>query len=147
MHYPHFMEVHLADDNCQTMMNIDNIVGFANTDNNGAGLIIKTVDKGGWYVAESYDELIALMIEAGTCFVKKDPRIDYHPITWAELTEMVGEPVWAENQQKWFLVAQYDEESKEITLRGATTELYKSTVVYTEQMLIAKPLYRMKVFS
>ena len=56
---------------------------------------------------------------------------------------MIGEPVWGENQQKWFLVAQYDEDSEEVTLRSSEMELWKS-FPYTERTLIAKPLYRMK---
>ena len=147
MIYPHFIEIDEVQPGMdrqiiKTSVNIDQIVKIQ-----GPCIYLTNSERNCIVADESYDEILALMVEAGTCFVKKDPRIDYHPITWAELTEMVGEPVWAENQQKWFLVAQYDEESKEITLRGATTELYKSTIAYTEQMLIAKPLYRMKVFS
>ena len=135
MIYPHFIELHSNETDRPICVNLDFCAEFYDRTFNGLD------------VQESYEEIKALVIEAGCSFVKKDPRIDYHPITWAELTEMIGEPVWGENQQKWFLVAQYDEESKEITLRGATVELYKSAFTYTEQMLIAKPLYRIKVFS
>lgn len=132
MIYPHFIELHSSETDRPICVNLDFCAEFYDRTFNGLD------------VQESYEEIKALVIEAGCSFVKKDPRVNTKPIQWEELKEMIGEPVWGENQQKWFLVAQYDEEGMEITLRGATMELYRSSVTYTEQMLIAKPLYRMK---
>lgn len=131
MIYPHFIELHSSETDRPICVNLDFCAEFYDRTFNGMD------------VQESYEEIKALVIEAGCNFVKKDPRVSTKPIQWEELKEMIGEPVWGENQQKWFLVAQYDEECGEVTLRSSEMELWKS-FPYTERTLIAKPLYRMK---
>lgn len=137
--YPKFIELHLADDDCLVSFNVENIVGFANTDNNGAGYAIRTSDKGGWYVKESYDEVKKLITDCGCLIHKEDPRLDItHQLTMDDLKRMIGEPVWNSNDRCWMLVSED---------RGmAVYMLYNAGngADWDEDMLIHFPLYRMR---
>lgn len=142
--YPHLIEVHLADDDCAVTLNIDHILGISDTNNNGAGYVIKTSDKGGWYVRETYDEIKALLRDSGCHIQKRDPRLELtKALTIDDLKDMIGEPVWNSNNGQWYLVESYkpDDTLPLILIQAADVHIE----CFTEKDLIAKPLYRMKV--
>ena len=142
---PHFIEVHLADDDCSVSLNLEHIIGISDTDNNGSGYAIKTSDRGGWYVRESYADIKALIQKAGCQITKADPRLDTsHPIPWEDLVklEMLGQPVFNSNTRKWMLVIDsagpYTHDW--ITLLNTAGGLEH----WNEHDVQARPLYRMR---
>lgn len=143
--YPKFIEVHLADDDCLVSINIDNIISISNTDNHGAGYVIKTSDRGGWYVRESYDELKQLIEDAGCLIHKADPRLDDKPMDWDDFAwQQKGEIFWNDNTRDWFKfdgIVELKDGTKWLGFLGFDGLLYE---VYPDD-LKAKPMYRMKV--
>ena len=131
-----FIELHAKDDKALLSINIENIVGFGVDD---GAVVIRTIDKGGWFIAESYDELKALITDCGCLIHKADPRLDMtHPLTLDDLRDMVGEPVWNSNIDVWMLVKDVsDTWVKMLWTSGNISE-------YTEDELIAYPVYRMR---
>ena len=134
--YPKFIELHAKDDKAVLLINIENIVGFGVDDGT---VVIRTIDKGGWFIAESYDELKALITDCGCLIHKADPRLDMtHPLTLDDLRDMVGEPVWNSNIDVWMLVKDVsDTWVKMLWTSGNISE-------YTEDELISYPVYRMR---
>ena len=140
--YPHFIELHLAEDGCAVSLNIDNIVGFRNTDNNGAGYTIKTADDGGWYVKESYEDIKRLISDSGALIAKADPRLEALTISWDTLTtvEMIGEPVYNSNSRRWMLVIDSANDGTWVELINHAGGHEK----WGEHELRKYPLYRMR---
>ena len=97
--YTKFIEVHDKDTDMLLSFNADKITVFGDQ-------IIDT-DREGFEVAESYDELKKLIEDCGCLIHRKHPRLDLeHPLTWDDLCrlEMIGEPVWNSNSQRWMLI-------------------------------------------
>ena len=128
---PKFIEVHAGE--IFTSINIDHIIWFR--DHNLALLDVDNL----YIVTETYDELKALILDAGYFIQQTDPRLDAEkPLTLDDLKDMVGEPVWDSNLRKWWLVSAWDENF--VVLRDSEA----GVAVYIGDKLIAKPLYRMK---
>ena len=130
-----FIELHAKDDKALLSINIENIVGFGVDD--GAA-VIRTIDKGGWFVAESYEEIKQLIHDVGVLIHKPDPRLNLtKPLTMDDLREMIGEPVWNSNALKWGLLTKQD---------GSYFLLYPTGQMwlFTVNDLIKFPLYRMR---
>lgn len=136
--YPHLIEVHhryLGDgDKTKCTVNIDHIVCFE-------GSVIYTNQKENpmILVAESYDELKALIHDAGCIIAKKDPRLDDSPLTMEQLQKMIGEPVWNSNSRKWYIIHSV---GNTVAMANPSEQ---SMLVYIKSDLSKYPLYRMKV--
>lgn len=103
--YPRFVEVHEAeDDQSEISVNVDNIINF-HVDEDGE-TIIEVTDGSFYRIAESYDELKALITETGCLIHKADPRLERTPVSWDDLCrmEMIGEPVFNSNTRRWMLL-------------------------------------------
>ena len=134
-----FIELHAKDDKALLSINIENIVGFGVDD--GAA-VIRTIDKGGWFVAESYEEIKQLIHDAGVLIHKADPRLDMTtPLTMEDLRDMEGEPVWNSNTGIWYLVHRCVNNEKTIIWAVLPDGQFK---VMTADDLIKFPLYRMR---
>jgi len=94
-------------------------------------------------VIESYDEIKQLIKDAGVLIHKADPRLDVtHPLTMADLKEMIGEPVWNSNSLKWMIMQAFvDSDHPAIWLVKPDSQLYAMTA----EDLTKYPLYRMKL--
>lgn len=92
-------------------------------------------------VLESYDEIKQLIKESGILIHKADPRLDTsHPLTYDEMREMPGQPVWHSNTDQWALIAEDPMYADRITVThsdGTVTNISREDT-------IAKPWYRMK---
>ena len=135
--YPKFIEVHQQGK--RISLNVENIsVLVDDEDGTYKGAIqIRALDRT-IGIDESYDELKALIFDAGGIIQKADPRLDNKPLTLDDLKGMIGEPVWNSNTRKWELVWYCDDRWVHTRDCGADFE-------YDEEDLLAKPLYRMKV--
>lgn len=72
---------------------------------------------------------------------KADPRLDTsHPLTYDEMREMPGQPVWHSNTDQWAIIADEPMYADRITVRHSDGTF---TNVSREDS-IAKPWYRMK---
>ena len=131
--YPYLVEVHAKDDGAPMLINIDNIVGIGG----GDAMIIKTVDDGAWHVRESYEELGVLLKKSGVLIHKADPRLEDKPLTMEDLKDMVGEPVWNSNVNRWMLVKFVEDIVRFVDHRGWNVD-------WSEEELIKFPIYRMK---
>ena len=90
-------------------------------------------------VLESYDEIKQLIKESGILIHRADPRLNTErELTFAELREMIGEPVWNSNLLRWELVKRADD----LYITTCSTGQYDSH--YDEGDLIKTPLYRMR---
>lgn len=128
-----FIEVHGKDNGMPVSVNVENIVAFETGD-------IALQEVGILKIAESYDEVKAIIKDAGVLIHKADPRLNLtKPLTMNDLREMIGEPVWNSNTLKWELVWYFGDARKIIFTRdcGADYE-------YDADDLIKTPLYRMK---
>ena len=127
--YPRWIEVH---DGMEPMsVNCDNIEYVADGTISMKDSEIK--------VLESYDELKALIMDAGYSIHKADPRLDVsHPLTMEDLKDMMGEPVWESNALCWYLV--FENENGELWMRRSTGSARK----ITDDDLVKFPLYRMR---
>ena len=97
--YTKFIEVHDKDTDMLLSFNADKITVFCDQ-----GI---DTDRGGFEVAESYEEIQKLIEDCGCLIHRKDPRLDLaHPLTWSDLCklEMIGEPVWNSNTLRWMLI-------------------------------------------
>ncbi len=95
--FPYFIELHDGLD--PLSINMHQIEWFADETVTTTTAEIK--------VLESYEEIKALMKDAGCLIAKADPRLDISkPLSMDDLCklEMVGEPVWNSNTRKWMLV-------------------------------------------
>ena len=134
-----FIELHAKDDKALLSINIENIVGFGVDDST---VVIRTIDKGGWFVAESYDEIKQLIHDVGVLIHKPDPRLNLtKPLTMEDLRDMEGEPVWNSNTGIWYLVHRYVNNEKTIVWAVLPDGQFK---VMTADDLIKFPLYRMR---
>jgi len=99
--YPRFVEVHIRE-NAVISINIDSIELFDDQGIRTCGMEKNRIIT----VLESYDELKKLIVDAGCCITKRDPRLSDKPLTMEEMTrvEMVGEPVWNSNTRRWMLL-------------------------------------------
>ena len=92
-------------------------------------------------VYESYDEIKQLIKESGILIHKADPRLDTsHPLTYDEMREMPGQPVWHSNTDQWAIIADEPMYADRVTVwhsDGTFTNVSKEDA-------IAKPWYRMK---
>ena len=137
-----FIELHAKDDKALLSINIENIVGFGVDD--GAA-VIRTIDKGGWFVAESYDEIKQLIHDVGVLIHKPDPRLNLtKPLTMDDLREMIGEPVWNSNTLKWMLIHRFvDAEGDLAPIVWFVRDDGQFTNMVADD-LIKYPLYRMR---
>ena len=142
--YPKFIELHLAKDDCLVSLNIENIIAISDFDN-GEGYIVKTSDRGDWFVRESYEELKQMITDSGCLIRKQDPRLDTeHPLTMEDLQSMVGEPVWNSNIDEWGLVTKDAEWHGEI-MEGYLIRYHDGTMTRLEEEWLKKyPHYRMR---
>ena len=115
--YPRFVEVHEAgDDQSEISVNVDNIINF-HVDEDGE-TIIEVTDGSFYRIAESYDELKALITETGCLIHKADPRLERTPVSWDDLcrVDMIGEPVFNSNTRRWMLLIDSAADNSWITL-------------------------------
>lgn len=88
---------------------------------------------------ESYDEIKQLIKDSGILIHRADPRLNTErELTFSELREMIGEPVWNSNLLRWELVKKADD----LYITTCSTGQYDSH--YDENDLIKTPLYRMR---
>lgn len=133
--YPKFIELHDNETKSPISINVNNIADF-HADYDGQTSI--DVGRDAYLVAESYDEIKQLILDAGVLIHKADPRLDTTtPLTLEDLKNMIGEPVWNSNALKWGLLTKQD---------GSYFLLYPTGQMwlFTVNDLIKFPLYRMK---
>lgn len=121
----------------EVSFNVEDIICFFERDDN---TIIRAKDGNCYAVTESFDEVKAIIKDAGVLIHKPDPRLNLtKPLTMDDLREMIGEPVWNSNTLEWELVWYYEDAKEVIFTRdcGADYE-------YDADDLIKTPLYRMK---
>lgn len=91
---------------------------------------------------ESYSELKTLIEGCGCLIHKGDPRLDTsHPLTYDDLQQMPGQPIWHSNTDQWALVAEEPQYADRVTVwhsDGTITNISREDA-------IAMPWYRMKV--
>lgn len=136
--YPHFIGVTIVN-GVKAIINVDHIKAVApdpvNMDNANIYYVYGVEN-----VAESYDEIMQLLKDAGTHIQKPDPRLDTkNPLTMDELKRMIGEPIWNSNARCWMLVGEDRGQDVMLTYNAG------NGIDYTEDDLIKYPLYRMKV--
>ena len=103
--FPKFIEVTRSHNNesWKCAVNVANIVFYEDhtiwaTGSEDGGLI---------WVEETYDEIKQLIEDCGCMINKRDSRLDRaHPLIWSDLCrlDMIGEPVWNSNSQRWMLI-------------------------------------------
>lgn len=126
-----FIEVHGKGNGMPISVNVEHVVAFETGD-----IALQTV--GILKIAESYDEIKQLILDAGVLIHKADPRLDTTtPLTLEDLKNMEGEPVWNSNALKWGLLTKQD---------GSYFLLYPTGQMwlFTVNDLIKFPLYRMR---
>lgn len=134
--YPKFIEVHDNETQNPISINVNNIADF-HVDYDGQTAV--DVGREVYLVTESYGELKALITDCGCLIHKADPRLDMtHPLTLDDLRDMVGEPVWNSNLDRWELVTMVTD----FFCKTCHTGQYAGE--YSEDDLIKTPLYRMR---
>ena len=133
-----FIELHFPIED-KVFFNVEDILCFFTRDDD---TIIRAKDGNCYAVTESYDEVKALIKDAGVLIHKADPRLDTTtPLTMEDLKYMEGEPVWNSNTLKWMIVHRYGEGDKKsivwLVRHDSQFELM------TADDLIKTPLYRM----
>ena len=129
-----FIELHFPIEG-KVFFNVEDILCFFTRDDY---TIIRAKDGNCYAVTEFYDEVKALIKDAGVLIHKADPRLDTTtPLTLEDLKNMIGEPVWNSNALKWGLLTKQD---------GSYFLLYPTGQMwlFTVNDLIKFPLYRMK---
>lgn len=129
-----FIELHFPIED-KVFFNVEDILCFFTR---GDDTIIRAKDGNCYAVTESYDEVKALIKDAGVLIHKADPRLNLtKPLTFDNLKEMEGEPVWNSNTLKWGLLTKQD---------GSYFLLYPTGQMwlFTVNDLIKFPLYRMR---
>lgn len=140
--YPKFIELHDKGAGDLFGININRIVSFGKE-----GVILTGIPTDiALATAESYDEIKQLIRDTGSLIHRADPRLDEtHPLTMADLKEMIGEPVWNSNNGFWYLVNSIqtdpDGSNEKIILR---TTKGRIELLFDEDDLIRFPLYRMR---
>lgn len=133
---PKFIELH--NGKMVVSVNIQHIVMVRDYDSGG---VVDMTDSNAYHVAESYDEIKQLIKESGILIHKADPRLDTsHPLTYDEMREMPGQPVWHSNTDQWALIAEEPQYADRITVRHADGT-YSNI---SREDTTAKPWYRMK---
>lgn len=133
-----FIEVHGKSNSTPISVNVENIVAFETGD-----IALRTV--GILKIAESYDEVKALIKDAGVLIHKADPRLDTTtPLTMEDLKYMEGEPVWNSNSLKWMIVNRFVDAEKDL---APIVWFVRDDGQFTNMVaddLIKFPLYRMR---
>lgn len=124
----------------EVSFNVEDILCFFARDDD---TIIRAKDGNCYAVTESYDEVKALIKDAGVLIHKPDPRLNLtKPLTMDDLREMIGEPVWNSNNGKWYLMLKVREDLDPVL---AVMQDYDAKIdVFNPDELIKFPLYRMK---
>lgn len=140
--YPKFIEVHMEKDGETVSINVSAIELIADKGIRVAGMPTDRI----YTVAETYEELQALVKDCGCLIHKQDPRLDTeHPLTMHDLQGMLGEPVWNSNTGKWTLVRNYIEAPDPDGVDVAfLLDAADNSTGMTAGDLIKTPLYRMK---
>lgn len=135
--YPHLIEVHDGRDGGLITLHIAAISSFYTYEGK---VHINMISNDDWMVSETYDEIKALIHDAGCIIAKKDPRLDDSPLTMDDLKGMIGEPVWNSNMRRWLLVSEEwgDDSMKLLHFKSGFC-------TYSRDELLKFPLYRMKV--
>ena len=130
-----FIELHTKKDSLPVSVNVENVVAFENGD-----MALREI--GIIKVTESYDEVKALIKDAGVLIHKADPRLNLTtPLTMDDLREMIGEPVWNSNNGKWYLMLKVrDDLDPELAV---VQDSDAKIEVFSPEELIKFPLYRM----
>lgn len=130
--YPKFIELHEKGN--VISVNVEHLVAFSDSIYN-----LSNNAEANYRCDESYDELKALVTDCGCLIHKADPRLDMtHPLTLDDLKDMIGEPVWNSNVDRWELVAMVTD------LYCKTCHTGQYACEYSEDDLIKTPLYRMR---
>ena len=134
-----FIELHGNETKSPISINVNNIADF-HVDYDGQTAV--DVGRDAYLVAESYDEVKALIKDAGVLIHKADPRLDTTtPLTMEDLKYMEGEPVWNSNTLKWMLIHRFVDADKPIVWLVRHDSQFE---IMTADDLIKFPLYRMK---
>ena len=139
--YPHLIEVHDGRDGGLITLHIAAISSFYTYEGK---VHINMVSNDDWMVSETYDEIKALIHDAGCAITKKDPRLDNKPMAWDDFKGQEGEIFYNSNLLEWWLferMINLENGTKWLSFRdynGITQEVYPDD-------LKAKPMYRMKV--
>lgn len=135
---PKFIELHQRGG--RKLLNVDKLVAVVDTSDDlyeSAALLLGSTTPRGF--DESYDEIKQLIHDSGILIHRADPRLNTErELTFAELREMIGEPVWNSNLLRWELVKKVDD----LYITTCSTGQYDS--LYDENDLIKTPLYRMR---
>ena len=133
-----FIELHFPIED-KVFFNVEDILCFFTRDND---TIIRAKDGNCYAVTEFYDEVKALIKDAGVLIHKTDPRLNLTtPLTMDDLREMIGEPVWNSNNGKWYLMLKVrDDLDPELAV---VQDSDAKIEVFSPEELIKFPLYRM----
>ena len=138
-----FIELHDLGESELFSVNVENICGFNKyIDHYGEETTaIGTNDGSLHVVSETYDEVKQMIKESGILIHKADPRLDTsHPLTYDEMREMPGQPIWHSNTDQWAIIADEPMYADRVTVwhsDGTFTNV-------SREDSIAKPWYRMK---
>lgn len=130
--YPKFIELHEKGN--AISVNVEHLVAFSDSIFN-----LSNNAESNYRCDESYDDMKAIITDCGCLIHKADPCLDMSsPLTLDNLQSMIGEPVWNSNIDVWMLVKDVsDTWAKMLWTSGNISE-------YTEDELIAYPVYRMR---
>ena len=132
-----FIELHFPIED-KVFFNVEDILCFFTRDDD---TIIRAKDGNCYAVTESYDEVKALIKDAGVLIHKADPRLDTTtPLTMEDLKYMEGEPVWNSNSLKWMIVNRFVDADKPVVWLVKHDSQFE---LMTADDLIKTPLYRM----
>ena len=133
-----FIEVHFPIED-KVFFNVEDILCFFTRDDD---TIIRAKDGNCYAVTEFYDEVKALIKDAGVLIHKPDPRLNLTtPLTMDDLREMIGEPIWNSNNGKWYLMLKVREDlDPELAV---VQDSDAKIEVFSPEELIKFPLYRM----
>ena len=138
-----FIELHDTAVSELLSVNVENIC-YINAYVDPDGMVttaVGTNDGSLHVVSESYDEVKQMIKDSEILIHKADPRLDTsHPLTYDEMREMPGQPVWHSNTDQWAIIADEPMYADRVTVwhsDGTFTNVSKEDA-------IAKPWYRMK---
>lgn len=128
-----FIELHWHGE--PASINVDSISIFKDME-------FKDISGREYSIDESYDEVKAIIKDAGVLIHKADPRLNLtKPLTMNDLREMIGEPVWNSNNGKWYLMLKVrDDLDPELAV---VQDSDAKIEVFSPEELIKFPLYRM----
>lgn len=137
-----FIELHDNETKSPISINVNNIADF-HVDYDGQTAV--DVGRDAYLVAEIYDEVKALIKDAGVLIHKADPRLNLiKPLTMEDLKDMEGEPVWNSNTLKWMIVHRFVEAEGDL---APIVWFVRDDGQFTNMVvddLIKFPLYRMR---